>query len=157
MSTFICKKIAICGLICRAKIFKRQYLRSYGLWDLILQFYCFCPNMTIAIFFSTWIQRKRKIFIFHIWHRIRYFDFFGKQSILKFEEKNSALIWWLYFFLFHNCRRGSEVPGPQWGPGGALGPGSPGTFLGPQRGPSWKTQKDYQDRSVPSRARLGPL
>ena len=82
-----CKKIAICGLICRAKIFKRQYLRSYGLWDLILQFYCFCPNMTIAIFFSTWIQRKRKIFIFPIWHRMRYFDIFGKQSRLKFEEK----------------------------------------------------------------------
>ena len=44
----------------RAKIFKRQFLRFYGLWDLILQFYGFCPNMTIAIFFLHEFREKEK-------------------------------------------------------------------------------------------------
>ena len=94
--TFLTKKINVWrgSHQIMAKIFKRQYFRSYGLWDLILQFSGFCPEMTIAIF-SAWIQSKRTNFHFPHMTSYKVFWFFrSEQSRLKFEEKQPALIWW---------------------------------------------------------------
>ena len=83
------------------------------------------------------------------------------EDFSYFSPKSNNLVYitafFLYFFLFHNGTFGAPLgtSGPQDPSGSTFG-----TLWGP-KGHNWpptrKTQKDYQDRSVPSRARLGPL